>query len=173
VALYRLEGHAPALDDECWVAPDAVLIGKVKVEPGASIWFGAVLRGDNEMILVGSRTNIQDLSVLHTDPGFPLTIGQDCTVGHRAILHGCTIGENTLVGMGAIVLNGAVVGRNCLIGAGALIAEGKTIPDNSLVLGMPGKVARTLDKAAEQMLSLAADAYARRWPRYRDGLKLL
>ena len=152
MALYRLDGQAPALDAECWIAPDAVLIGKVRVEAGASVWFGAVLRGDNETILVGARTNIQDLSVLHTDPGFPLTIGQGCTVGHRAILHGCTIGENTLVGMGAIVLNGAVVGRNCLIGAGALIAEGKTIPDNSLVLGMPGKVVRTLDEAAERML---------------------
>lgn len=172
--LYRIDGHAPDLaEDGCWVAPDAALIGRVVVEAGASVWFGAVLRGDNEPIVVGARSNIQDLCVCHTDPGFPLTIGRNCTIGHRAILHGCTIGENTLVGMGAIVLNGAVIGSNCLIGAGALVSEGKTIPDNSLVLGMPGKVARRLDADAAQMLSRAADLYAARWPRYRDGLERL
>ncbi len=171
--LYLLDGHRPSLDDECWVAPDADLIADVRIEAGASVWFGAVLRGDNEAIVVGSRSNIQDLCVLHTDPGFPLAIGAGCTIGHRAILHGCTIGENTLIGMGAIVLNGATIGRNCLIGAGALIAEGKAMPDNSLVLGMPGKIARTLDAAAVQMLSFAAEIYAERWMRYRDGLDRL
>jgi carbonic anhydrase/acetyltransferase-like protein (isoleucine patch superfamily) len=129
MALYALAGAAPQTppDGRFWVAPDATLIGNVRLEDEASVWFGAVLRGDNEPIVIGPRTNVQDHCVIHTDPGFPATIGADCTIGHRAILHGCSIGDNSLIGIGAIVLNGARIGRNCLVGAGALITEGKEI----------------------------------------------
>ncbi|MBH0237003.1 gamma carbonic anhydrase family protein [Methylobrevis albus] len=169
--IYALDGVTPAFDaDAAWVAPDATLIGRVVLEDDASVWFGAVLRGDNEEIRVGRRSNIQELSVLHTDMGFPLTIGEGCTIGHRAILHGCTIGNNSLIGMGATVLNGAVIGDNCLIGANALIPEGKVIPDNSLVVGMPGKVTRTLDEAAIARLRASADGYARNWKRFKAGM---
>ena len=170
---YGLDGVSPDLPGtgQCWIAPTAAVIGKVQLGEEVSVWFGAVLRGDNEPIVVGERCNIQDLAVVHTDPGFPVTIGAGCTIGHRAILHGCTIGENSLVGMGATVLNGAIIGRNCLIGAGALIAEGKTIADNSLVVGMPGKVIRTLEDDGEVMLRQAADIYVARWKKYRDGLE--
>ncbi len=154
-----------------WIAPDATLIGDVELKADASVWFGAVLRGDNEPIVVGPRSNVQDLSVIHTDIGFPATIGEDCTIGHRAILHGCTIGDNSLIGMGAIVLNGAVIGRNCLIGAGALIPEGKQIPDNSLVIGAPGRVVRTLDATEMDTLSAAASHYVQNWKRFSTGLR--
>ena len=142
--IYALDGVAPILPPEgnYWVAPDAVLVGKVKLDADASIWFGAVLRGDNELIHICEGSNVQDGCVLHTDMGFPMTVEPGCTIGHSAILHGCTIGENSLIGMGATVLNGARIGRNCLVGANALIAEGKIIPDNSLVLGAPGRVVR-------------------------------
>lgn len=142
-----------------FVAPDAVVIGRVSLRSEASVWYGAVLRGDNEPIIVEPRTNIQEHTVIHTDPGYPVTIGEGCTIGHRAIIHGCTIGRNTLIGMGAIVLNGAVIGDNCLIGAGALIPEGKTIPDGSLVIGTPGKVVRALDEAAIDGLRRSAERY--------------
>ena len=142
MAIYALDGTAPELSPDTWVAPSADLMGRVRLLSGASVWFGAVLRGDNEWITVGEGSNVQDGCVLHTDLGAPLTIGRNCTIGHRAILHGCTIGEQSLIGMGAIVLNHAVVGSRCLIGAGALVPEGKVIPDGSLVLGMPGKVIR-------------------------------
>ncbi|HEX2257905.1 MAG TPA: gamma carbonic anhydrase family protein [Afifellaceae bacterium] len=170
---YALGDDAPQLPqgERYWIAPSATLIGKVRLEEFASVWFGAVLRGDNEPIVVGARSNIQDLCVLHTDPGFPLTIGPDCTIGHRAILHGCTIGPNSLVGMGAILLNGARIGRNCLVGAGALIAEGKEIPDNSLVLGAPGRVARQLKDEEVLRLSEAAAIYMARWRQYRPELR--
>jgi carbonic anhydrase/acetyltransferase-like protein (isoleucine patch superfamily) len=170
---HALGEAAPELPEgeRYWIAPNATLIGKVRLEEFASVWFGAVLRGDNEPIVLGARSNIQDLCVLHTDPGFPLHIGPDCTIGHRAILHGCTIGPNSLVGMGAIVLNGATIGRNCLVGAGALIPEGKSIPDNSLVIGAPGRVVRQLGKEEELKLSEAAATYMAKWRRYRAELR--
>ncbi|WP_439529852.1 gamma carbonic anhydrase family protein [Pannonibacter sp.] len=173
--LYALDGISPDLpeDGQYWIAPDAQLIGRIRLETDASVWFGAVLRGDNELILVGRRSNVQDGAVLHTDMGYPLTIGSNCTIGHKAILHGCSIGDNTLVGMGATILNGARIGRNCIIGANALVAEGKEIPDNSLVVGMPGRIIRTLDAEAEQRNTQSADGYVRNWQRYRAGLVAL
>lgn len=170
--LYRLGARAPALPGEglFWVAPCASLIGDVVLHEHASVWFGAVLRGDNETITVGEGSNVQDGCVLHTDMGFPLTIGRDCTIGHKAILHGCSIGDNSLVGMGATVLNGARIGRNCIIGANALIPEGKEIPDGSLVVGMPGRVVRSLDEAAIAGLTASARSYVRNWQRYAADL---
>lgn len=158
MTIYALGSIHPILPEtgDVWVAPDANVIGKVTLGVASSIWFQATLRGDNEMITVGAGSNVQEGSVLHTDMGFPLTIGANCTVGHKAILHGCTIGEQSLIGMGATVLNGAKIGRNCLIGAGALITEGKVIPDGSLVMGAPGKVVRDLDaKAIDGLLASA------------------
>lgn len=169
--LYSLDGVRPAFDsDVAWVAPTAVLIGDVRLNADASVWFGAVLRADDDVIEIGERSNIQDGAVLHVDPGFPLTIGDGCTIGHRAMLHGCTIGSNTLVGMCATVLNGARIGRNCVIGACALVAEGKVIPDNSLVLGVPGKIVRQLDETSAQRIAEAATRYVNRWRRYAKGL---
>ncbi|MFB9232334.1 gamma carbonic anhydrase family protein [Pseudohalocynthiibacter aestuariivivens] len=168
--LYSLDGISPELDDDSWVAPDANLIGHVRLDAGASVWFGSTLRGDNELIHVGEGSNIQENSVLHTDIGYPLTIGKNCTIGHKAMLHGCTIGEQSLIGMGAMVLNGARVGRNCLIGAGALITEGKEIPDGSLVMGAPGRVVRALDEEAIAGLLASAQGYQQNMRRYRDGL---
>lgn len=172
MACYALDGVSPQLPGEgaFWIAPSADVIGKVRLASNASVWFGAVLRGDNEWIVVGENSNVQDGSVLHTDKGSPLTIGRNCTIGHKAILHGCTIGDNSLVGMGATVLNNAVIGKNCLIGANALIAEGKIIPDNSLVLGMPGKVVRELDAEAIARLPKSAEGYVLNWQRYAKGL---
>ena len=166
---YELDGKGPS-GASAWIAPNAVAIGDIRLGDDASIWFGAVLRGDNEPIIVGARSNIQDMTVCHTDPGCPLTIGENCTVGHRAILHGCRIADNTLIGMGAIILNNAEIGKNCLIGAGALIPEGKVIPDNSLVVGMPGRVIREL--SPEQIADMAATAagYVANAKRYRAGL---
>lgn len=172
MTLYTLDGQAPEVPEnpDYWIAPNASLIGRVRVMVGASIWFGATLRGDNEWITVGEGSNIQEHCVLHTDMGFPLDIGRNCTVGHKAMLHGCTIGEGTLVGMGATILNGARIGRNCLIGAGALIAEGKSIPDGSLVMGMPGKVVRQLSDEDQARLAESARKYQDNMRRYRDGL---
>jgi len=175
VPLYALEGARPDLPGEGdhWVAPTAVLIGRVRLLKDASVWWGAVLRGDNEWIEIGERSNVQDGSVFHTDMDAPLTIGADCTIGHKAILHGCTIGDNSLIGMGATVLNHARIGRNCIVGANALIPEGKEIPDNSLVVGMPGKVIRTLDAEAEKALTHSAAHYVANWKRYASGLELI
>ena len=147
--VYSLDGVAPECREgsECWIAPTAVLIGQVRLKRDASIWFGAVLRADDELIEIGERSNVQDNCVFHVDPGYPLTVGDDCTIGHQAMVHGCTIGSNTLIGMCATVLNGARIGRNCLIGAGALITENKVIPDNSVVMGAPGRVVREIDEA--------------------------
>ncbi|HLQ19061.1 MAG TPA: gamma carbonic anhydrase family protein [Tabrizicola sp.] len=169
--IYALDGIAPQIDPSAWVADTAVLIGKVVVEPDASIWFGAVIRGDNEEIRVGAGTNVQENSVLHTDMGYPLTIGANCTIGHKAMLHGCTIGDGTLIGMGATVLNGAKIGRECLIGACALITEGKEIPDGSLVMGSPGKLVRELDEAARARLLKSAAGYRANALRFRAGLR--
>jgi len=161
MTLYALGDHAPSLpaNGDFWVAPDANLIGRVTLGQGASVWFGATLRGDNEDIVIGDGTNVQEHCVMHTDMGFPLWIGENCTIGHKAMLHGCTIGRNSLIGMGATVLNGARIGDNCLIGAGALITEGKEIPDNALVMGAPGKVVRQLDERAIAGLTASALHY--------------
>ncbi len=172
MTLYALDGIAPELpaDGRCWVAPDAVLIGKVTLAEDAGIWFGAILRGDNERISIGAGSNVQEHAVLHTDMGFPLDVGPGCTIGHRAILHGCTIAEGSLVGMGAVVLNGARIGRNCLVGAHALVPEGRVIPDGSLVVGVPGKVARPLSEDEIAGLARSANGYVANWKRFARGL---
>jgi carbonic anhydrase/acetyltransferase-like protein (isoleucine patch superfamily) len=169
--IYALDGIAPQIDGSAWVAPDANLIGRVVLEADASVWFGATLRGDNEEIRVGAGTNVQENCVLHTDMGFPLLIGANCTVGHKAMLHGCVIGDGSLIGMGATILNGARIGKGCLIGAGALITEGKEIPDGSLVMGAPGRVVRMLDEAALARLLASAAGYQANARRFRAGLK--
>jgi carbonic anhydrase/acetyltransferase-like protein (isoleucine patch superfamily) len=168
--IYALNGVAPDLHADTWVAPDANLIGKVVLEEGASVWFGATLRGDNEEIRIGAGSNVQENCVFHTDMGFPLSVGANCTIGHKAMLHGCTIGDGSLIGMGATVLNGAVIGEGCLIGAGALIPEGREIPDGLLVMGMPGKVVRALDESARAGLLASAAHYQDRMRRFREGL---
>src|SRR5690606_35136061 len=145
--------------DSVWIAPDAHVIGKVSLGRDVGIWFGVVLRGDNERITIGTRSNVQEHTMMHTDMGFPLTVGEGCTIGHRAILHGCTIGDNTLIGMGAIVLNGARIGNNCLVGAGALVTEGKVFPDNSLIVGAPARAVRELDAAGADRMKLSALSY--------------
>ncbi|ROU03965.1 gamma carbonic anhydrase family protein [Histidinibacterium lentulum] len=171
--LYALGDRRPDIDDSAWVAPGAHVIGTVILGADASVWFGATLRGDNEPIEVGQGSNVQENCVFHTDPGFTLTIGAGCTIGHKAMLHGCTIGENTLVGMGATILNGARIGANCLIGAGALVTEGKDIPDGSLVMGMPGKVIRALDEEAIEGLRTSARRYQERARLFRAELRAL
>ena len=168
--IYALDGIAPDIHPDAWIAATAVLIGKVSLAAGANIWFGAVLRGDNEMISVGQGSNVQENAVLHTDMGYPLMIGAQCTIGHKAMLHGCTIGDGTLIGMGATVLNGAKIGRGCLIGACALITEGKEIPDGALVMGAPGKVIRILDADAQARLLLSAQSYQANARRFAAGL---
>ena len=170
--VYALDGIAPRIDENVgWIAPTAVLVGDVVVGPEAGIWFGVVARGDIETITIGARTNVQENCVLHTDRGFPLTIGANVTVGHSAIVHGCTIGDNSLIGMGATVLNGAVIGKNCLIGANALVTEGKVIPDNSLVMGAPAKVVREIDAEGEAGLAASAERYVQNAKRFAAGMK--
>jgi carbonic anhydrase/acetyltransferase-like protein (isoleucine patch superfamily) len=171
--IYELDGQKPDLPEQgrYWIAPGATLIGNVRLKLDSSVWFGAVLRGDNEWIELGERSQIQDNATLHTDPGFPLTIGPNCVIGHNVIMHGCTIGANSLVGMGAILLNGARIGANCLVGAGALITEGKTFPDNSLIVGAPARSVRTLDETARASIAAGADIYVRRFKQYANGLK--
>jgi carbonic anhydrase/acetyltransferase-like protein (isoleucine patch superfamily) len=171
MTIYALDGMTPQLDADTWVAPDANLIGQVVLEAGASVWFGATLRAEHEEIRVGAGSNVQENSVIHVDPGFAATIGVNCTIGHKVMLHGCSIGDNTLIGMGAVVLNGARIGKNCLIGAGALITEGKVIPDGTLVMGAPGKVVRELDTQAIAGLTASALHYQSNMRRFRDGLK--
>ncbi|MEM9144713.1 MAG: gamma carbonic anhydrase family protein [Pseudomonadota bacterium] len=171
MTLYALNGRRPSLPDAPWfAAPNAQVIGDVVIGPEVSIWFGAVLRGDNEPITLGRGTNVQDNCVFHTDPGFPMTLGEDVTVGHSAILHGCSVDDGSLIGMGAIVLNGARIGKGCLIGAKALVTEGKEIPDGSMVLGAPGKIARVLAPEQQEGLRRAADIYREKLGRYRTGL---
>ncbi|GAB4386695.1 gamma carbonic anhydrase family protein [Albidovulum sp.] len=171
--IHELDGIRPEIGRDVWIAPGCHVIGRVVLEDETGIWFGSVLRGDNEPIRVGRGSNIQDNCVLHTDMGFPLTIGADCTIGHKAMLHGCTIGDGSLIGMGAIVLNGARIGRGCLIGAGALVTEGKEIPDGSLVMGAPGRVVRALDAAAREALAASAAGYRANARRFRAGLRPL
>ena len=177
MSLFALDGVAPVTEGEGdaapWIADDAKVIGRCRLAPGVGIWFGAVLRGDNEEIVVGEGSNVQEHCMLHTDIGFPLTVGRDCTIGHRAILHGCTVGDGSLVGMGAIVLNGAKIGRGCLVGAGALVPEGREVPDGSLVLGSPAKVVRQVDDATRDFLVASAQAYVANAKRFRAGLEAL
>ncbi|WP_214471888.1 gamma carbonic anhydrase family protein [Mesorhizobium sp. dw_380] len=170
--LYAIDGTEPSFADaeSNWIAPDATLIGDIRVGRNAGFWFGVVIRGDNEPIVIGADTNVQEHTVMHTDPGFPLTIGEGCTIGHRAMLHGCTIGDNSLIGMGAIVLNGARIGKNSLVGAGALVTEGKEFPDNSLIVGSPAKAIRVLDDAAIARLRGSAAHYVANGKRFKAGL---
>ena len=173
MAIYELDGIKPEFPEDglYWVAETATVIGKVKLHTNVSIWYGSVLRGDNEWIEINTRSQVQDNATLHTDPGFPLTIGRDCVIGHNVVLHGCTIGDGSLIGMGAIVLNGAKIGTNSLVGAGAVVTEGKTYPDNSLILGAPAKAVRATDDQIRAMIARAADVYVKRWKQYQAGLK--
>ena len=175
MTIYKVEDLVPdlPLGGDFWVAEEAVVAGKVRLARGVSVWFGAVLRAEDEWIDIGERSNIQDGCVIHVDPGYPVKIGRNCTIGHRAVVHGCTIGNNTLVGMSVTILNGARIGNNCLIGAHCLITEGKVIPDSSLVLGAPGKVARVLDADTIDKLPLTAQRYEARWRRYLRAERLM
>ena len=171
--IYDLGAEQPSLppEGEYWVAPGAAIIGKVVLKKNASVWFQAVLRGDNEAITIGENSNVQDGAILHTDMGWPLTVGADVTIGHRAMLHGCQVGDGSLIGIGAIVLNGARIGSGCLIGAGALIAENKVIPDGALVIGAPGRVSRTLSEDEIARLRGSAAHYVENWKRYAAGMR--
>jgi len=171
MSIYRLGDLVPEIDESAWVAPNAQVMGSVKLAAQSSVWFGAVLRGDNDLISIGARSNIQDNSVLHTDPGMPLTVGEDVIVGHQVMLHGCTIGNNSLIGIGATVLNGVKIGKNCLIGAHALITEGKEIPDGSMVVGAPGRVIRQLTEQQIAFLKLNADVYVANAKRFEAELE--
>lgn len=172
MAIYALDGVSPRVPDEGshYVAPNAQVMGNVILREHSSVWFGAVVRGDNDVIDIGARSNVQDNAVLHTDPGCPLLIGEGVIIGHQAMLHGCVIGDNSLIGIGAVILNNAVIGKNCIIGAGALVTEGKTIPDNSLVVGSPGKVVKTITDAQVDFLKLNAEVYVKNAQRFSKGL---
>jgi carbonic anhydrase/acetyltransferase-like protein (isoleucine patch superfamily) len=173
MALYEFEGHRVAVppSGRFWVAPNATVIGQVRIEEDASVWFNSVVRGDNEPIVIGGRANVQDGCILHTDPGFPLTVGAEATIGHMAMLHGCTIGRGALIGIGAIVLNGASIGEDCMIGAGALIPEGKQIPAGSVVLGSPGKVIRQVSERDLERMRWGVQTYVDRWQAYARDLR--
>lgn len=173
--LYALEGHKPQTPapGTFWVAPDAHVIGKVVLGEDVGIWFGAVLRGDNETISIGLETNVQEHAMLHTDMGYPMTIGRGCTIGHGAILHGCTLGDHVLVGMGATVLNGAKIGAGSLVGANALVTEGKEFPPGSLIVGSPARAIRTLDERALAGLKASAASYVKNWKRFAAGLTVV
>lgn len=171
--IYALDDLTPQLpeDGRYWIAPDANLIGKVRLEEDASVWFGCTLRGDREWLVVGARSNVQERTIIHTDPGYPFEIGPDCTIGHGCILHGCVIGAGSLIGMGATILNGARIGRNCLVGANALVTEGKSFPDGSLIMGSPAKVVRTLDEESVERMHAGARHYVENARRYARGLR--
>jgi carbonic anhydrase/acetyltransferase-like protein (isoleucine patch superfamily) len=171
MAIYQLAELIPTIDDSAYIAPTAQIIGKVDVQAGASVWFGVTIRGDNELITIGKHSNVQESCTLHTDMGFPLTLGEHVTVGHQAMLHGCTVGDGSLIGIQAVVLNGAKIGKHCLIGAGALVTEGKEIPDYSLVVGSPGKVIRSLTEAEIAGLQKNAQHYSERAQDYKTQLK--
>jgi carbonic anhydrase/acetyltransferase-like protein (isoleucine patch superfamily) len=173
MSIFELDGQVPELpaDGSYWVAESASVIGRVRLKRDASVWFGSVLRGDNEWIEIGERSQVQDNATLHTDPGFPLVIGADCVIGHNVVLHGCLIGDNSLIGMGAILLNGAKIGKSSLVGAGALVTEGRTFPDNSLIVGAPARAIRSLDETAHRMIAAGADIYVHRWQQYAKGLR--
>ena len=170
--LYKLgEAEVEIAGDDWFVAENAIVVGRVRLENNASVWYNAVLRGDNDLITVGENSNVQDLSVLHTDPGIPLTIGRNVTIGHKVMLHGCTIGDNSLIGINSVVLNGATVGSNCLVGANSLVTEGKQIPDGSLVLGSPARVVRQLTAEEKAMLLESAATYVRNFKRFKRELE--
>ena len=171
--IYELDGQRPELPEEgrYWIAPNAAVIGKVRLKNDSSVWFNAVMRGDNEWIELGERSQVQDNSTLHTDMGYPLTIGSDCVIGHNVILHGCTIADHVLIGMGAIVLNGARIAKGSLVGAGALITEGKEFPERSLIVGSPARAIRTLDGPAVAAIAAGADIYVRNFKRFAKGMK--
>ena len=171
MAIYELDGKAPQLGDGAWVADSAQVIGTVELGANASVWFGVVIRGDTENIRIGRNSNIQDGSVLHADFGVPLLIGDNVSVGHQVMLHGCTIGDGSLIGIQAVVLNNARIGRNCIVGAGSVVTEGKVFPDNSLIFGSPAKLVRSIDEAGQQMLAHIAEHYVENAARYRSGLK--
>jgi carbonic anhydrase/acetyltransferase-like protein (isoleucine patch superfamily) len=171
MTIYALGDLVPRIHEDTWVAADANLIGRVVMDSGSSIWFGSTLRAEHEDIHIGEGSNIQENCVLHVDPGFPLTIGKNCTIGHKVMLHGCTIDDNTLVGIGAIILNGARIGKNCLVGAGALVTEGKQIPDNSLVMGAPGKVVRQIGDEHAERIALGSKHYQDNMRRFRAEMK--
>ncbi len=170
MAIFELDGVAPKISDSAWIADNAQVMGNVELADDASVWFGVVIRGDTEVIRIGRGSNIQDLSVLHADIGLPLTVGEDVTVGHQVMLHGCTIGDGSLVGIGAIVLNGARIGKNCLVGAGALVTEGKEFADGSMILGSPARAVRQLTPEQMQGLRLSAQFYVANARRFRAGL---
>lgn len=171
MALYELDGVAPQLGTGAWVADSAEVIGNVQLGDNASIWFGAVLRGDNEKMTIGRNSNVQDMSMLHSDPGSPLTIGENVTIGHQVMLHGCTIGDNSLIGIQAVVLNNAKIGRNSIVGAGSVVTEGKEFPDNSLIFGSPAKAMRTISDEDAARLRHGSDHYVKNAIRYAKGLK--
>ena len=173
MAIFELDGETPDFpaSGRYWIADTAVVIGRVRLRTDASVWFGAVLRGDNEWIELGERSQIQDNTTLHTDPGFPITIGDNCVIGHNVVLHGCSVASNSLIGMGAIVLNGAKIGRNCLVGAGALVTEGKEFGDNSLIVGVPARVVRPVDEETVKMIAFGADIYVKRSQQYAKNLR--
>jgi len=171
--IYQLENRVPQLHDSAWVADNAVVIGTVVMEAGSSVWFNCVVRGDNDLITIGENSNVQDGAVLHTDTGFKLSIGRDCTIGHQAMLHGCEIGEGSLIGIGSVVLNGAKIGQNSIVGAGSVVPEGKVYPDNVLILGSPAVVKRELKPAEYQRIRLGAQHYVQNAARYRNSFKAL
>lgn len=173
MTIYALGEKSPTIHADTWVAPDANVIGQVVMEAGSSVWFGTTIRADHEQILIGEGSNIQENCVMHVDPGFPMTIGTNCTIGHKVMLHGCMIGDNSLIGMGATVLNGAKIGKNCLIGAGALITEGKEIPEGSVVMGAPGRVVKQLDDKAKKILASSASHYHKNMVIFREQLKVV
>jgi carbonic anhydrase/acetyltransferase-like protein (isoleucine patch superfamily) len=173
MAIYQLGEHIPHLASTAYVVDSANVVGKVSLEAYVSVWFGATIRGDNELITIGEMSNVQDNSVLHTDPGLPLCIGRQVTIGHQAMLHGCTIGDGSLIGIQAIILNNAVIGRHCLVGAGALVTEGKQFPDNSLILGSPAKAVRTLTLEEIDQLLAVNEGYVKRAELYKPNLKRL
>jgi carbonic anhydrase/acetyltransferase-like protein (isoleucine patch superfamily) len=173
--IYELDGQSPDFPEagHYWIADTAVVIGRVRLERDVSVWFGSVLRGDNEWLEIGERSNIQENCTLHTDMGFPLTVGPECTIGHNVVLHGCSVGGHSLIGMGATLLNGVKIGRYSIVGAGALVTEGKEFPDHSLIVGSPARALRTIDQAAIELIDWSADFYVGNWRRYAAGLKRL
>jgi carbonic anhydrase/acetyltransferase-like protein (isoleucine patch superfamily) len=175
MAIYELDGQRPDLpsDERYWIAETAAVIGTVRLKRDVSVWYGASVRGDNEWVEIGERSNIQENCILHTDIGFPLTIGSGCTIGHSVILHGCTIADDSLIGMGAIVLNGVKIGRRCLVGAGAIVTEGKEFPDNTLIVGAPARAVREVNDKILQLIDESAQFYVNNWQRYRKGLRKL
>ena len=173
MACYRIFGHEPTVSESAWIAPQASVVGDVRLGERSSMWFSAVARGDNEPIVIGVESNVQEGAVLHADPGFPLTIGDRVTVGHQAMLHGCTIGDGSLIGIQAVVMNGAVVGRHCIVGAGAIVTEGKRFPDRSLIIGAPAKVVRELSDADIAKLEASAATYVNKAASYLNELQAL